>query len=108
MKPKTEPGILSFPRRMREWKARHWMLIALAVGFEWVGGLIFESRIDSQRVYGYIDPGTGALVFQALVAAFFGFLFFARSARKAVVRFFKRLFGRTVQEESESQPTKRE
>ena len=105
---KTEPGILSFPQKLKDWKVRHWMLISLAVGFEWVGGFILNSRGDPQRVHAYIDPGTGAMVIQALIAAFFGFLFFVRSIRKAIVGFFKRLLGRTMQEENESQPAERE
>lgn len=42
----------------------------------------------------YVDPGSGLLIWQALVAAFLGALFYFKRVRDAIVRFFKKLFGR--------------
>jgi len=43
--------------------------------------------------HAYIDPGSGALVIQALVSALVGALFFARSYLMRIARSFRRLLG---------------
>jgi hypothetical protein len=43
---------------------------------------------------GYVDPGLGALVWQAVVSAFVGLLFYINKTRKAIFGFFLKIFGR--------------
>jgi hypothetical protein len=49
-------------------------------------------------IIAYIDPGTGALVWQMIVAAFVGFLFYLRQTRQWIVAVFmdafRKIFGR--------------
>ena len=42
----------------------------------------------------YIDPGLGALLWQAIVAGVVGFLFYLKKTRQWIVRLFLRMFGR--------------
>lgn len=41
---------------------------------------------------GYIDPGSGALIWQALVAAGVGLIFYVKKSREFLVRTLSRLF----------------
>jgi hypothetical protein len=50
---------------------------------------------------GYVDPGLGALIWQAVVSAFVGLLFYLNKTRKAMVNFFLKIFGR----DQKSEPT---
>ncbi len=42
----------------------------------------------------YIDPGLGALMWQAMVAAFVGFVFYLKKTRRWVVGTIRKIFGR--------------
>ena len=41
----------------------------------------------------YIDPGTGLLIWQTVVAVVLGLLFYVKKVRKWFVGIFRRLFG---------------
>ncbi len=45
-------------------------------------------------VLAYIDPGLGALLWQTIVAAFVGFLFYLKQTRRWIVDSVLKLFGR--------------
>lgn len=51
----------------------------------------------------YIDPGSGLLLWQGIVAAFVGLLFYLRQTRKWIVRQFQRVFGRGPKAETVKQ-----
>ena len=42
----------------------------------------------------YVDPGLGALIWQTVVSALVGLLFYFRKTRKAIVGLFRKMFGR--------------
>lgn len=42
----------------------------------------------------YVDPGLGALIWQTVVSACVGLLFYFQKTRKAIVGCFRRIFGR--------------
>jgi hypothetical protein len=46
------------------------------------------------KIFGYIDPGLGALIWQSIVAAFVGFLFYLKKTRRWIVGVFRKIFGR--------------
>ncbi|WCJ59692.1 hypothetical protein NXS98_00820 [Fontisphaera persica] len=48
------------------------------------------------EIFGYVDPGSGALIWQMLAAAAVGVLFYFRSFFRGIGRFFQRLFGKSV------------
>jgi hypothetical protein len=43
-------------------------------------------------IMAYIDPGSGLLVWQAVMATMLGFLFYMKRTRDFIVRFVKKLF----------------
>jgi len=45
-------------------------------------------------ILAYIDPGQGMLIWQAIVSAFVGILFYLKKTREFIVSFFMRIFGR--------------
>jgi hypothetical protein len=45
------------------------------------------------RAHAYIDPGSGSLLLQVLLAGFFAFLFMLRRVREKLKSLFKSLFG---------------
>jgi hypothetical protein len=45
------------------------------------------------HVFAYIDPGAGALVWQSIIAAFVGVMFYLKRTRKVIGAFFKKAFG---------------
>ena len=49
-------------------------------------------------IIAYIDPGLGALLWQMIVAAFVGFLFYLKQTRRwivgVIVGVFRKIFGR--------------
>jgi hypothetical protein len=44
-------------------------------------------------MFAYIDPGAGALVWQSIIAAFVGAMFYFRRMRKVIGAFIKKAFG---------------
>ena len=42
----------------------------------------------------YIDPGIGALLWQTIIAAFVGFLFYLKKTRRWIVGMFRKIFRR--------------
>jgi O-antigen/teichoic acid export membrane protein len=44
-------------------------------------------------ILAYIDPGVGALVWQTILAAFVGFLFYLKKTRRWIVGMFRKMFG---------------
>ena len=46
-------------------------------------------------ILAYIDPGLGALLWQMIVAAFVGFLFYLKKTRRWIVGGFRKMFGRS-------------
>jgi hypothetical protein len=55
-------------------------------------------------IFAYIDPGLGALIWQSIVAAFVGFLFYLKNTRQWIVGVFRKIFVRE-QETSKIPPT---
>ena len=43
-------------------------------------------------ILGYIDPGFGLLVWQAILAAFFGLLFYLNKTRRWIATSFQKIF----------------
>ena len=50
--------------------------------------------LTPRRAYAYIDPGTGSLIYQTLLAVILGLGFMLRSARARIVGFMRDVFGR--------------
>ena len=50
--------------------------------------------LTSQNIHAYIDPGTGSLVIQVLIASFVGALFLIKIYWKKVKAFFNNLFSK--------------
>jgi hypothetical protein len=46
-------------------------------------------------ILGYIDPGQGMLIWQAIVSAFVGVLFYLKKTRQFIAGFFCKIFGRS-------------
>ena len=46
-------------------------------------------------ILAYIDPGVGALVWQTILAAIVGFLFYLKKTRRWIVGMFRKMFGRS-------------
>jgi hypothetical protein len=44
--------------------------------------------------FAYIDPGLGALIWQSIVAAFVGFLFYLKKTRQWIVGVLRKIFAR--------------
>lgn len=40
----------------------------------------------------YIDPGLGSLLWQGIISAFIGFLFYLKKTRRMIVNFFRKTF----------------
>ena len=59
--------------------------------------LVLWLGVFPPQAYAYTDPGSGALLWQALVAGAFGLLFYAR-------KFWYRLFSRRNEQEVTSDP----
>lgn len=54
--------------------------------------LILAYLIYPQKAHAYIDPGTGSIIIQVLIAAFFGALFAVKMSWKRIKIFFNSLF----------------
>jgi O-antigen/teichoic acid export membrane protein len=46
-------------------------------------------------ILAYVDPGVGALLWQTIIAAFVGFLFYLKKTRRWIVGVFRKMFGRS-------------
>jgi O-antigen/teichoic acid export membrane protein len=46
-------------------------------------------------ILAYIDPGVGALLWQTIIAAFVGLLFYLKKTRRWIVGVFRKMFGRS-------------
>jgi hypothetical protein len=46
------------------------------------------------KLFAYIDPGLGALIWQSIVAGVVGFLFYLKKSRRWIVGVFRKMFGR--------------
>jgi O-antigen/teichoic acid export membrane protein len=46
------------------------------------------------KLFAYIDPGVGALIWQSVVAGVVGFLFYLKKTRRWIVGVFRKMFGR--------------
>jgi len=55
---------------------------------------VFLLPLTSQEVHAYIDPGTGSLVIQILIASFVGGVFLLKIFWEKVKAFFKNLFSK--------------
>ena len=53
----------------------------------------------------YIDPGLGALIWQTMVAAFVGFLFYLKKTRRWIVSTIRKFFGRAQKDVSTTAET---
>ncbi len=56
-------------------------------------------------ILAYIDPGLGLLLWQAIVAAFLGVLFYVKRTRAFIVSFFQKLFHKRKPEEKVADKT---
>lgn len=72
---------------------RDYALVAALVALEAVIAGVFAAPFQDASL-AYIDPGVGAMVVQAIAAAFFGALFYFKSLRKAIGRFFMKIAGK--------------
>jgi hypothetical protein len=54
------------------------------------------------NILAYIDPGSGSLIFQMLIASFMGALFIFRRFFTPPLRFLMRIFRRPKKEENDS------
>jgi hypothetical protein len=50
----------------------------------------------------YIDPGLGALLWQTIIAAIVGFLFYLKKTRRWIVDLFRKMFGRKQKIETDA------
>jgi hypothetical protein len=55
---------------------------------------VYVLLIWADTAQAYIDPATGSMVLQAMLAALIGVGFFVRQARITVAAFIKRVFGK--------------
>jgi len=46
------------------------------------------------KFFAYIDPGTGALIWQSAVAGVVGFLFYLKKSRRWIVDVIRKMLGR--------------
>jgi len=46
-------------------------------------------------ILAYVDPGVGALLWQIIIVAFVGFLFYLKKTRRWIVGVFRKMFGRS-------------
>lgn len=65
------------------------------------------SQLSTPAVLAYIDPGLGVMLVQAIIAAFFGAIFYFRTLRQAIGRFFGRVFKKRAVQASASAAEKK-
>jgi O-antigen/teichoic acid export membrane protein len=54
-----------------------------------------RNRFMTILILAYIDPGVGALLWQTIIAAFVGLLFYLKKTRRWIVGGFRKMFGRS-------------
>ena len=57
--------------------AAYWLRYTFKVFLTWIAILL----LTTSEAYAYVDPGSGALVWQLVLAAFFGAIFFIRRVK---------------------------
>ena len=65
-------------------------LVVVAVGF--AGSAMARDVAVGPNTLGYVDPGSGQLIWQMAVAGFVGALFYLKRVRLFVAKLFARLF----------------
>jgi hypothetical protein len=60
--------------------------------------LFGKQGIIGMEFIAYIDPGAGLLIWQAVVSAVIGLLFYLKKTREFLFAFFRRIFGRNKPE----------
>jgi hypothetical protein len=48
---------------------------------------------QQNMILAYVDPGLGSLLWQTIVSAFVGFLFYLKKTRRLIVGFFRKILG---------------
>ena len=79
-------------------KMREWMIVLFAICIHIVSIKVLTSTNDHHTKFAYIDPGFGAMILQAAAVAFLGALFYIRQTRDAIVRFFKKILGKPIED----------
>ncbi len=51
--------------------------------------------------HAYIDPGTGSMIFQLVIAMFFSVIFAVKTFRKKIIQVLKKLTGKSKQAKDE-------
>jgi len=58
--------------------------------FEIIGITLWMLVFITPVAHAYVDPGTGSLIWQFILAAFFGMLFYLRKIKKIVLSLFSK------------------
>ena len=72
-------------------------------GVQEVGRLFFH---ELMKLFAYIDPGTGALIWQMIVSAFVGLLFYLKKTRDWIIGLFLNVFRRNPKADENTTPEK--
>lgn len=67
-----------------------------------VVALILVGLIGERPAYAYIDPGAGSLIYQTALTALLGLVYMLGRSRASISRLIKRLGGRAVAHEQDS------
>ncbi len=59
-------------------------------------------------ILAYVDPGLGSLLWQTVISAFVGFLFYLKKTRRWVANFLRKIFGSRPAGSKISPPTANE
>jgi len=62
--------------------------------------------VKFMTLFAYIDPGTGALIWQMIVSAFVGLLFYVKKTRDWIVGLFLSVFRRNPKAAEDQAPEK--
>lgn len=64
----------------------------LASLLSWILAAVLFDPTQDGAAFAYIDPGSGSLLLQLIIASFVGLMFYLRSVRQFFVRFFRGLW----------------
>lgn len=64
-------------------------------GQRWIAAVVFLFALSEVPAHAYLDPGTGSMVAQAIIAALAGAAFVLRASWARVRAFIRPLFGRS-------------